>query len=176
MKIFSTLLAICAGNSPVTGESPLQRPVMRTSDVFFDLRLNKRLSKLVIWDAIAFIRRQWLTGPPPVASKRQHTDIMIWEKILVNRILITVWLLKLTVSDSNKRKMASMASCKLQLIFLVLKASKVAETQNVLCYMGKETLQRVYPGPGWLPLNCNDLTKYHWQFVCDSRNADKLTN
>ena len=32
-------------NSPVTGEFPTQRPVTRRFDVFFDLRLNKRLSK-----------------------------------------------------------------------------------------------------------------------------------
>ena len=32
-------------NSPVTGEFPTQRPVTRSFDVFFDLRLNKRLSK-----------------------------------------------------------------------------------------------------------------------------------
>ena len=41
----SSLLAICAGNSPVTGEFPAQRPVTRSFDVFFDLRLNKRLGK-----------------------------------------------------------------------------------------------------------------------------------
>ena len=40
----STLLALCVGNSPVTGELPSQRPVTQTFDVFFDLRLNKRLS------------------------------------------------------------------------------------------------------------------------------------
>ena len=39
------LLALCAGNSPVTGEFPSQRPVTRSFDVFFDPRLNKRLSK-----------------------------------------------------------------------------------------------------------------------------------
>ena len=42
---FSALLAFCAGNSPVTGEFPTQRPVTRSFDVFFDLRLNKQLSK-----------------------------------------------------------------------------------------------------------------------------------
>ena len=42
---FSGLLALCEGNSPVTGEFLLQRPVTRSFDVFFDLRLNKRLSK-----------------------------------------------------------------------------------------------------------------------------------
>ena len=42
---FSVLLVLCAGNSPVTGEFPAQRPVTRSFEVFFDLRLNKRLSK-----------------------------------------------------------------------------------------------------------------------------------
>ena len=45
METFSALLAICAGNSPVTVEFPPQRPVTRSFDVSFDLRLNKRLSK-----------------------------------------------------------------------------------------------------------------------------------
>ena len=45
MEIFSALLAICAENSPVPGEFPAQRPVVRSFNVFFDLRLNKQLSK-----------------------------------------------------------------------------------------------------------------------------------
>ena len=45
MKTFPALLAICVGNSPVPGEFPTQRPVTRNFDVFFDLRLNKRLRK-----------------------------------------------------------------------------------------------------------------------------------
>ena len=45
MKTFSALLALCRRNSPVTGEFPTQRPVTRSFDVFFDLRLDKRLSK-----------------------------------------------------------------------------------------------------------------------------------
>ena len=44
MKTFSVLLALCTGNSPVTGEFPSQRPVTQSFDVFFDLRLNKQLS------------------------------------------------------------------------------------------------------------------------------------
>ena len=39
METFSALLAICADNSLVTGEFPAQRPVARSFDVFFDLRL-----------------------------------------------------------------------------------------------------------------------------------------
>ena len=45
METFSAVVAICAGNSPVPGELPTQRPVTRSFDVFFHLRLNKRLSK-----------------------------------------------------------------------------------------------------------------------------------
>ena len=43
METFSVLLAISTGNSPDTGEFPAQRPVMRSFDVFFDLRLNNDL-------------------------------------------------------------------------------------------------------------------------------------
>ena len=42
METFSALLALSVGNSPVTGEFPSQRPVTRSFDVFFDLRLTKR--------------------------------------------------------------------------------------------------------------------------------------
>ena len=45
METFSALLAICAGNSLVTGEFPSQRPVTQSFDVFFDVCPNKRLSK-----------------------------------------------------------------------------------------------------------------------------------
>ena len=45
METFPVLLAFCAGNSPATGDFPSQRPVTRSFDVFFDLGLNKRLSK-----------------------------------------------------------------------------------------------------------------------------------
>ena len=45
METFSALLALCMGNSPVTGEFPTQWLVTRNFDVFFDLCPNKRLSK-----------------------------------------------------------------------------------------------------------------------------------
>ena len=45
METFFALLAIFAGNSPVPDEFPAQRPVTLSFDVFFDLRLNKPLSK-----------------------------------------------------------------------------------------------------------------------------------
>ena len=51
METFSALLAPCA----VTGEFPSQRPVAWSFDDFFDLRLNKWLSKQLI--------RRWFETP-----------------------------------------------------------------------------------------------------------------
>ena len=45
MKTLSGLLGLCEGNPPVADWFPPKRPVTRSLDVFFDLRLNKRLRK-----------------------------------------------------------------------------------------------------------------------------------
>ena len=45
MEIFFALLTLCEENLSVISEFPSQRPVMRSFDVFFDLRLNERLNK-----------------------------------------------------------------------------------------------------------------------------------
>ena len=44
METFSSLMALCEGNPPVTGGFPSQRPVTRSFEVFLDLHLNKRLT------------------------------------------------------------------------------------------------------------------------------------
>ena len=62
METFSALLALCEENPSVTGEFPAQRPVTQNFDVFFDLRLKKRLSKQS--------RRRWFETPP--CSLRRH--------------------------------------------------------------------------------------------------------
>ena len=63
MEACSALLAFCAGNSPVTGEFAAQRPVTRSFDVIFDLRLNKWLSK------------QWEGGD--LRRHRAHYDVTV---------------------------------------------------------------------------------------------------
>ena len=55
MKTFSASMTLCGGNPPVTGGFPSQRPVTRRFDVFFDVRLNKPLSKRS--------RRRWFETP-----------------------------------------------------------------------------------------------------------------
>ena len=82
-ETFSTLLALCAWNSPVTGEFPSQSPVMRSFGVFFGLRLNKHLSKQS--------RRRWFETPSRslwrhcvpemtvVCISRNHDDVIKWK-------------------------------------------------------------------------------------------------
>ena len=55
METFSALLALCAGNLPVTGEFPAQKPVTRSFDVFFNLHLNQQFRKKS--------RRRWFETP-----------------------------------------------------------------------------------------------------------------
>ena len=62
METFSAQLAISAENSPVPREFPAQRPVTWSFDVFFDLRLNKRLSNREAGD----LRRY-----------RAHSDVIV---------------------------------------------------------------------------------------------------
>ena len=70
METFSALLALYAGNSPVTGEFPAQRPVTRSFGVFFDLRLNKQLSKQ---------SRRWLFATPSCSLLR-HCNVIYFGK------------------------------------------------------------------------------------------------
>ena len=55
MEVFSALLALCAGNSPVIDEFPSQKPVTWDFDVFFDLCLKKQLNQQS--------RRWWFETP-----------------------------------------------------------------------------------------------------------------
>ena len=64
METFSTLRALCEGNPSATGGFPSQRPVTRSFDIFFDLRLNNRLSKQ--------LRRRWFVTPS--RSLWRHND------------------------------------------------------------------------------------------------------
>ena len=45
METFSESLALCEGNPPVTGGFLHKEPVIRNSDEYYDLRLNKQLNK-----------------------------------------------------------------------------------------------------------------------------------
>ena len=65
MEAFSALLALCAGNSPVTGEFLAQRPVTRSFDVFFSL--------ISAWtNGWVNNRRRWFETPS--RSLRRHCN------------------------------------------------------------------------------------------------------
>ena len=70
METLSALLAPCAGNSPVAGEFPAQRPVTRSFDVFLDLRLNKRSSKQG--------RGWWCETPSRPLWRHCHDTPIVW--------------------------------------------------------------------------------------------------
>ena len=87
MKTLSALLAICAGNSPVTGEFPAQRPVTR-SFICFDLGLNNWLSKQLwgswfetplspLWCHCNTKNLQWPLFQTPVVGNSNYL-IMHW--------------------------------------------------------------------------------------------------
>ena len=48
METFSALLAICAGNLPVTGELPSQSPVTRSFDIY--LRCQRAHYDVIVMD------------------------------------------------------------------------------------------------------------------------------
>ena len=82
-NIFCVSGHLCAGNFPITGKFPLQRPGTRGFDIFFDLRLNKRLSKqsrplwfetpsLSVWRHCMWCRI--------IKTLSFHGDAMIWKR------------------------------------------------------------------------------------------------
>ena len=87
MRTFSASLNLCEGNPPVTGGFPSQRPVKRSSDVFFDPRLNKRLSKQS--------ERQRLETPPRLVW-RHCNELKITNAITGVYSMIRWWYEKLS--------------------------------------------------------------------------------
>ena len=91
MKTFSALLALCAGNSPVTGEFPSQRPVTRSFDVLIDLHLNKHLSK-----------QSWCWWfETPLCPLWRHCSAMLAIEVLVFRHPISLWPISLWLTWLN---------------------------------------------------------------------------
>ena len=92
METFSALLASCAGNSPVPGEFPAQRPVTRNFDVYFDLRLNKRLSKQS-WG-------WWFETP--LRPLWRHRNVKPTSALTITSPICKVWSWDLHIEDTTK--------------------------------------------------------------------------
>ena len=88
MEVFSALLALCVGNSPVTGEFPSQRPVMRSFDILFDLR----------YDVIVMTARQCIQmNLLPVIT--YHFKSYMWIFIYIVYILCSFILILVMAKD-----------------------------------------------------------------------------
>ena len=81
METLSALLAICAGNSPVSGEFPAQRPATRGFDVFFEQRPNKQLSKQS-WG-------WWFEPHSPPLWRHSNANDRIQEAVSIQRCRLT---------------------------------------------------------------------------------------
>ena len=86
METFSALLALCAGNSPITGEFLAQRPVTWSFGVYFDLFLNKWLSKQSWgWWFETPSRPLWrhcneLKTSSPISGENYGITVSLWDK------------------------------------------------------------------------------------------------
>ena len=81
---FSALLAICAGNSPVPGEFPAQRPVTRSFVVPFDLRLNQRLRQSWGWWFETLSRPLWRhCNTQTGISRLSSRNVCPWSRVAV---------------------------------------------------------------------------------------------
>ena len=125
METFSTLLTLCAGDSPVpveAGDSPVpvelpsQKPVTQSFDVSFNPHLNKRLSKP--WARQHIFQHQYITSQK-LYSKQilpvEKSSYMVtqWNKII--RRLSILSSLRWLISFKYSSVMASYVAC-----FLVL--------------------------------------------------------
>ena len=82
METFSTLLALCEGNPPVSGWFPSQRPVTQSIDVFFPLHPNKRLSKQSRRRLLEILLRSlWCHCNASITSSLCHFPAAVWDGI-----------------------------------------------------------------------------------------------
>ena len=81
-ETFSSLLALCEGNPPVTGGFPSQRPVTRSFGVFFDPPFNNRLSQQS--------RHRWFETP----SRSLWRHYIWWSRSIMNVYMVSTILLE----------------------------------------------------------------------------------
>ena len=98
IESLSALLALCVGNSPVTGEFPSQRPVKRSFDVSLICALNKRLSKQWWgWWFETLSRSLWRHCNGMHLHQCQYVRICIW---------LYQWLVASSIMSNQSDRMA----------------------------------------------------------------------
>ena len=109
-KYFPRYLSFVVGNSTVTGEFPVQRPVTRSFDVFFNLRLNKQLSKQS--------KRWWFMMPS--RSLWRHCNVVIFHHY--------------RQCNQTIRDAKFPLGMKLSEIYLIFKTSDVLDTDEYIVF------------------------------------------
>ena len=135
METSSTLLAICAGNSQVPGEFSARRAVTRSFGVFFDLRLNKLLSKQS-WG--------WWFETLPCPLWR-HSDAISWPPGRISGTCAVS--ICLTVDDSFYP--LRIIACVGDMVGFV---SIILHRPNGVCRPGLHLLK-----PGYTLINCSNI-------------------
>ena len=95
METFFVLLALCARNSPVTGEFPAQKPVTRNFDVFFARWIN-------VWANNG--------GAGDMRPYRAHFDVIVMVEGLFGRLHNVMWL---TIGNLGRSRVLSLSCCEL---------------------------------------------------------------
>ena len=118
MEAFSALLALCAGNSLVTGEFPTQRPVTRSFDIFFDLRLNKQLNKQSWgWWFETLSRSLWRQFNDDVIITLTNSWQLFWYAIWFQKVrFIYIMPYGFVVHKSKELKSMFPGSCRVKLL------------------------------------------------------------
>ena len=173
MVTFSALLAICARNSPVPGEFPAQRPVTRSFDVFFYLRLNKRLSKQSsAWWFDTLSRPLWRHRIASFCTNGSDLTINYAENVEVN-----LWPLGFGIEQNIDFRMpiASLqvspgghGNCHLPHDF---DSSNCAKTHSDTLYWSKLTITFISANNAWLPTDTPQsefiwYEIFHNLFIC----------
>ena len=117
METFSALLAICAGNSPETGEFSAKRPVTQSFDVFFDLRLKREAGDLrrhrshydfTVMVALTMIEYCPITQTPTGQAKVWWWHAWKMVVIYLKRIYIHCYLVSFVIYELRSSYIASM--------------------------------------------------------------------
>ena len=126
MKTFSALLALCAGNSPVTGEFPSQRPVTRSFDVLICFEARCKCG-------VGFIHTQlassYANAPQQLASSRSRVGFITRDfHALISR----------QHSQTNRRGLYTLfLTSKSRCMQKISSVDALLSTQNVLSRSGR---------------------------------------
>ena len=161
METFCALLALCAGNSLVTGEFPSQRPVMRSFDATFDLCRNKRLSKQSLgW---------WFETPSRSLSR--HCNVSTLTRVMgvvVWRHQAITWTVRSTWDQIQKgyARQPSIVVIRLKITSLKISSNLTGTSELIRCVTvpessrlsnGHDAVCRIYQITGW---------EFHRAFAC----------